>query len=95
MLKTSIDTRTRTDAESIESDPLLQLYRWMLLSRQLDMAKADLVNRGEAFFHISGCGHEGMATLASPSHAQRLAPSALSRSGARAGDRCSAGSLFE
>ena len=63
MLKTSIDTRTRTDAESIEADPLLQLYRWMLLSRQLDMAKADLVNRGEAFFHISGCGHEGMATL--------------------------------
>jgi 2-oxoisovalerate dehydrogenase E1 component len=63
MLKTSIDTRTRTDAESIESDPLLQLYRWMLLSRQLDMAKADLVNRGEAFFHISGCGHEGMAAL--------------------------------
>src|ERR1700679_1938112 len=63
MLKTSIDTRTRMDAELTEADPLLQLYRWMVLSRQLDMAKADLVNRGEAFFHISGCGHEGMATL--------------------------------
>ena len=62
-MKTSLDTRTRTDAASIEADPLLQLYRWMVLSRQLDMAKADLVNRGEAFFHISGCGHEGMATL--------------------------------
>ncbi|HEX3997660.1 MAG TPA: beta-ketoacyl-ACP synthase 3 [Pirellulales bacterium] len=63
MYQTSLDTRGRSTAESIDADPLLQLYRWMLLSRQLDTAKADLVNRGEAFFHISGCGHEGMAAL--------------------------------
>lgn len=64
MFPTSIDTRSHVAAASSETDPFLQLYRWMLLSRRLDAAKADLVNRGETFFHVSGCGHEGMAIFA-------------------------------
>lgn len=64
MFQTSLDPCMQAGARATEVDPFLQLYRWMWLSRRLDTAKADLVHRGEAFFHISGCGHEGVATLA-------------------------------
>ena len=42
---------------------LLDLYRCMLTSRTVDEAEAELVDTGEAFFHVSGAGHEASAIL--------------------------------
>jgi 2-oxoisovalerate dehydrogenase E1 component len=36
----------------------------MLTARQIDEAEQRLVKRGEAFFHLSGAGHEGSVALA-------------------------------
>jgi 2-oxoisovalerate dehydrogenase E1 component len=46
------------------SSQLLTVYRAMLTARRLDEAEFDLVRRGEAFFHVSGAGHEASAALA-------------------------------
>lgn len=43
---------------------LVSLYRAMVTARQIDKLELELNNRGEAFFHVSGAGHEGTATLA-------------------------------
>lgn len=40
------------------------LWRWMMLSRWVDRVEMELVNRGEAFFHVGGAGHEATAALA-------------------------------
>ncbi len=42
---------------------LLDLYRAMVTARQIDQLERELTNRGEAFFHVSGKGHEGSAAL--------------------------------
>ncbi len=42
----------------------VKLYEWMLSAREVDRLELQLVNRGEAFFHVSGAGHEGSAALA-------------------------------
>jgi 2-oxoisovalerate dehydrogenase E1 component len=42
----------------------LTLYRRMLTARTLDQVERELTARGEAFFHVSGGGHEGSAVLA-------------------------------
>jgi 2-oxoisovalerate dehydrogenase E1 component len=39
----------------------LRLYRCLVTSRQVDEYEQELVQRGEAFFHVSGSGHEGSA----------------------------------
>jgi len=41
----------------------LGLYRVMLASRLVDKVEMELVNRGEAFFHVGGAGHEACAGL--------------------------------
>jgi 2-oxoisovalerate dehydrogenase E1 component len=41
----------------------LALYRAMLASRLVDKVEMELVNRGEAFFHVGGAGHEACAAL--------------------------------
>jgi 2-oxoisovalerate dehydrogenase E1 component len=41
----------------------LALYRAMLASRLVDKVEMELVNRGEAFFHVGGAGHEACAGL--------------------------------
>lgn len=46
------------------SEYMLRLYRSMLLARELDRVEEELTRRGEAFFHVSGAGHEGTAALA-------------------------------
>ncbi|MFV2068360.1 MAG: beta-ketoacyl-ACP synthase 3 [Pirellulales bacterium] len=46
-----------------QTAPFVELYRVMLTARFIDEAEADLVKRGEAFFHLSGAGHEGSAVL--------------------------------
>ena len=40
------------------------MYRAMLAARLVDTFEAEFVRRGEAFFHISGEGHESLAALA-------------------------------
>ena len=42
----------------------LALYRAMIAARRLDGRERELVNRGEAFFHVSCSGHESLAALA-------------------------------
>lgn len=42
---------------------LLALYRVMLTARTIDHVEQELTNRGEAFFHLSGAGHESSAAL--------------------------------
>ena len=43
---------------------LLALYRNMLIAREIDRVEQQITSRGEAFFHLSGAGHEGTAALA-------------------------------
>jgi len=43
---------------------LLTLYRAMYTARQIDKVEQELTQRGEAFFHVSGAGHEASAALA-------------------------------
>jgi 2-oxoisovalerate dehydrogenase E1 component len=42
----------------------MSLFRWMVLSRGIDAAELNLVQRGEAHFHVSGAGHESTAAAA-------------------------------
>ncbi|MGI9472779.1 MAG: thiamine pyrophosphate-dependent enzyme, partial [Rubripirellula sp.] len=43
---------------------LLKIYRLMLTARQIDEVSRQMTQRGEAFFHLSGAGHEASAALA-------------------------------
>lgn len=47
----------------MDSQKLLELYRAMLTSRYLDQLELEITSRGEAFFQVSGTGHEGSAVL--------------------------------
>ncbi len=42
---------------------LTQYYIKMFTARQIDVLEQDYTSRGEAFFHVSGWGHEGLAIL--------------------------------
>ncbi len=43
---------------------LLTIYRAMVTARQIDKVEQELTQRGEAFFHVAGTGHEAGAALA-------------------------------
>ncbi len=43
----------------------LQIFRWMQTARRVDAMEYEMIARGEAFFHVSGAGHEAVAALAS------------------------------
>ena len=47
----------------IDTEIIVSLYRDMYRSRCIDQLELEYVNRGEAFFHVSGAGHESMAAL--------------------------------
>ncbi|HIM29465.1 MAG TPA: beta-ketoacyl-ACP synthase 3, partial [Planctomycetes bacterium] len=47
---------------------MLQVFRSMVLARELDRVEQEMVRRGEASFHVSGGGHESTAVLASLLH---------------------------
>ncbi len=47
----------------MEKAELLNLYRAMLTARRIDQLEQELTTRGEAFFHVSGAGHEASAAL--------------------------------
>ena len=53
---------------TMDPKQLLALYRAMVTARQIDKVEQELNCRGEAFFHVSGAGHEGTAALASLLH---------------------------
>ncbi len=53
MAQTLAGTQTRTMA----------LYQYMVTSRELDRIEEEYTGRGEAFFHVSGAGHEGSVML--------------------------------
>ena len=42
----------------------LTLYRAMVTARRIDQLEEEITNRGEAFFTVSGSGHEAAAALA-------------------------------
>jgi len=48
----------------MDQQQLLGLYRFMVQARHIDLVEKELTNRGEAFFHLSGAGHEAIAALA-------------------------------
>ena len=43
---------------------LLSIYRVMYMARQIDRVSREITKRGEAFFHLSGAGHEGSIAIA-------------------------------
>jgi 2-oxoisovalerate dehydrogenase E1 component len=55
------------EQETVSSDNksavFLELYRSMIEAREVDTLEEELVTRGEAFFTVSGAGHEGSVAL--------------------------------
>lgn len=47
---------------------MLDVFRSMLLARELDRVEQEMVRRGEASFHVSGGGHEATAVLSLSLH---------------------------
>ncbi|MBI4265541.1 MAG: dehydrogenase E1 component subunit alpha/beta [Acidobacteria bacterium] len=57
--------RTRGgEHEGVARDELLTAYRTMLLSRKIDDKEIQLKNQSQAFFQISGAGHEAVLVAA-------------------------------
>jgi 2-oxoisovalerate dehydrogenase E1 component len=70
-LANGADTRTTgtskgrgREHEGLTLDDLLAAYRVMLLSRKLDDKEIQLKNQSQAFFQISGAGHEAILVAA-------------------------------
>src|ERR671913_2598670 len=56
--------RARGEHEGLTRDDLLTAYRTMLLSRKVDDKEIQLKNQSQAFFQISGAGHEAVLVAA-------------------------------
>lgn len=64
LLQAALDGRELPESGGIRGERALLLWRTMVTSRWVDRVEMELVNRGEAFFHVGGAGHEGTAALA-------------------------------
>src|SRR3979409_608563 len=53
-----------TGVDGLTRDDLLSAYRLMLLSRKIDDKEIQLKNQSQAFFQISGAGHEAVLVAA-------------------------------
>ncbi|MEM8666486.1 MAG: beta-ketoacyl-ACP synthase 3 [Planctomycetota bacterium] len=47
----------------MQPESLLNLYRAMATARAVDLVSQQIIQSGEAFFHLSGAGHEATAAL--------------------------------
>lgn len=56
--------RPAEGVEAMGRDRALALWRTLVVARWVDRVEMELVNRGEAFFHVGGAGHEATAALA-------------------------------
>jgi 2-oxoisovalerate dehydrogenase E1 component len=56
--------KARREHEGLTQDQLLGAYRLMLLSRKIDDKEIQLKNQSQAFFQISGAGHEAVLVAA-------------------------------
>jgi 2-oxoisovalerate dehydrogenase E1 component len=56
--------RPRGEHEGLTREELLAAYRTMLLSRKIDDKEIQLKNQSQAFFQISGAGHEAVLVAA-------------------------------
>ncbi|TVR73007.1 MAG: beta-ketoacyl-ACP synthase 3 [Spirochaetaceae bacterium] len=52
-----------TDRTSPAEKTLRALYTHMVTARHMDLIEQSYTSRGEAFFHVSGAGHEGTVAL--------------------------------
>lgn len=52
-----------TDMPQDSVSQLRKLYRTMVTAREMDLIEQSYTARGEAFFHVSGAGHEGSIAL--------------------------------
>ncbi len=48
---------------ALQLELFLSVFRNMVASREIDILEQDYTQRGEAFFHVSGTGHENIAFL--------------------------------
>ncbi len=53
-----------TVKQPITKEQLFELYKVMLLARETDLIEQSYAARGEAFFHVSGAGHEASVAIA-------------------------------
>lgn len=48
---------------NLPNSPLIDLYKTLVTARKIDQIEKGYTSRGEAFFHVSGAGHEAVAAL--------------------------------
>src|SRR4026209_1448043 len=56
--------RAQGESGGLTRDELLAAYRLMVLSRKTDAKEIQLKNQSQAFFQISGAGHEAILVAA-------------------------------
>ncbi len=53
----------KNQSADISVDLFLQHFRHMVTAREMDLLEQEYTRQGEAFFHVSGAGHEATAVL--------------------------------